>query len=166
MRLATYEITHGKNGIQDNMQNADGSHIIKRYGGHTQNLDQLINRRLTEKKAHRQPMGLKARHSRLYTSRIVHKTYVTDDTQDIIRNGLYSRQVRIYLRTQNCSAYRQATHGIDRTQTTYGAGDFASRYLDIVSTKTAHMMNGTRLRTAQVLHIGRTAHKQNRDGQN
>ena len=89
-------------------------------------------------------MGLKARHLRLYRRRIVHKTHVTNDTQDIIRKGLHSKQVRIHLRTQNRSAYRQATHGIDRTRTTYGAGDFASRHLGIVSTKTAHVMNGTR----------------------
>ena len=80
---------------------------------------------------------------RLYRRRIVHKTHVTNDTQDIIRKGLHSKQVRIHLRTQNRSAYRQATHRIDRTRRTYGAGDFASRHLDIVSTKTAHMMNGT-----------------------
>ena len=89
-------------------------------------------------------MGLKARHSRLYTSRIVHNTYVANDTQDIIQNCLYPRQVRTHLRTQNRSTYRQAKHGIDRTWTTYRAGDFASRHLGIVSTKTAHMMNGTR----------------------
>ena len=122
----------------------DCSHIIKRNGGHTQKKDQLRNRQLTEKTEHRQPMGLKARHSRIYTSRIVHKTHVTNDTQDIIPNGLHSRQVRIHLRTQNRSAYRQATHRIDRTRTTYGAGNSASRNLGIVSTKTAHIMNGTR----------------------